>query len=153
MNETNKLVSPIAIRFGTKTSKINDTKNSKNHLNSINNNGNLHEYFTSLNMIFLDPLHGLDEVFFLIHEWFLFLSTFFYFLAFLRIIYALPFRVLIVNTVSLFLLLLLFLGFSLASSTTFLLRNIRRWVDIWFSMLFFMFLWHFDACFKTIRRL
>ena len=68
MNEANKLVRPISIRFGTETSKVNDTKNSKNHLDGINNNGNLHKHLTSLNMIFLNPLHGLDEVFLLIHE-------------------------------------------------------------------------------------
>jgi hypothetical protein len=27
-----------------------------------------------------------------------------------------------------------------------LLRNIWRWVDIWFFMFFFMFLWYFNAC-------
>lgn len=126
MNETNKLVSPISIFFCTKTSKINDTKNSKDHLNSINNNGDLHEYLTSLNMIFLNPLHRLDEVFFLIHERLLFLITIVYFLNILGIINALSFRVLIVNTISFFLLLLLFFRLSLASSTTFLLRDIGR---------------------------
>lgn len=153
MNETNKLVSSIAIWFGTEASKINDTKNSKDHLNGVNNNSNLHEYLTSLNMIFLNPFHGFDEVFFLVHEWLLFFVTILYFLNFLRSIYALSFRVLVFDDVSFFLLLLLFLRFSFASGTTFLLRNIRRWVDIWFSMLFTMFLWYLNTCIKTVRRL
>ena len=151
MNETNKLVSPISILFGAKTSKINDTKNSKDHLDSIKNNGNLHKYLTSLNVIFLNSFHRLDEVFFFIHEWLLFFNAFLDFLTFLRIIYALSFRVLVFDAVSFFLLLLLFLCF--ATSTTFLLRNIRRWVDIWFFMLFLVFLWYFDAYFEAVRRL
>jgi hypothetical protein len=98
-------------------------------------------------MIFLNSFHGFYEIFFLIHEWFLLFLTFFhFFLDILRIIYALSFRVLIVNTVSFFQLFLFFLHISLASSSTFLLRNIWRWVDIWFSMFFFMFLWYFNAC-------
>ena len=151
MNETNKLVSPIAILFGTKTSEINDTKNCKDHLNSINNDGDLHKYLTSLNMIFLNSFHRLDEVFFFIHEWLLFLDAFLDFLTILWIIYASSFRVLVVDAVSFFLLLLLFLCF--ATSTTFLLRNIRRWVDIWSFMLFLVFLWYFDAYFEAVRRL
>ncbi len=148
MDKTNKLVSPISIRFGSETSKINDTKNSKDHFNGINNNSNLHEYLTSFNMIFLNSLHGFNEIFFLIHEWFLFLLTFFlfFFLNILWIIYTLSFRILVVNTISFFLLFLFFLRISLASSSTFLLRNIWRWVDIWFSMLFFVLLWYFYTC-------
>jgi len=147
MNEANKLVSSISIFFGTETSKINDTKNCKDHFNGIKDNSNLHEYLTSFNMIFLNYFHGFYEVFFLIHEWCLLLLTFFKFLFdILRIIYALSFRVLIFITVSFFRLFLFFLHISLASSSTFLLRNIWRWVDIWFSMFLFMFLWYFNAC-------
>jgi hypothetical protein len=102
-------------------------------------------------VIFLNFFHRLDEVFFFIHEWLLFFNAFLDFLTFLRIIYALSFRVLVVDSVSFFLLLLLFLCF--ATSTTFLLRNIRRWVDIWFFMLFLVFLWYFDAYFEAVRRL
>jgi hypothetical protein len=102
-------------------------------------------------VIFLNSFHRLDEVFFFIHEWLLFFNAFLDFLTFLRIIYALSFRFLVVDAVSFFLLLLLFLCF--ATSTTFLLRNIRRWVDIWFFMLFLVFLWYFDAYFEAVRRL
>jgi len=147
MNEANKLVSPISIFFGSETSKINDAKNCKDHFNGIKNNSNFHEYLTSFNMIFLNSFHGFYEVFFLIYEWFLLLLTFFNLLLnTLRITYALSFRALIVNIVSFFQLFLFFLHISLAPSSTFLLRNIWRWVDIWFSMLFFMFLWYFNAC-------
>jgi hypothetical protein len=68
MNEANKLVSPISIIFGSETSKINDTKNSKDHFNGIKHNSNLHEYLTSFDMIFLNSFHGFYEIFFLIHE-------------------------------------------------------------------------------------